>query len=160
MHVGGGSLGLGLGMFGCSVHKAAEEHLVHLEDGGELAFASAQRGLLSATGRPKAAAMGAWRYRVSWASGRNGADQSGERCASNSSSPEAPDLGPSNNLVLRPPTTSGVSNGGVGSSIESPKSLWERTIPTGVVLKRRLNITSRMFGHLRKNEAPNQQNGS
>ena len=34
------------------------------------------------------------------------------------------DLGPSNNLVLRPPTTSGVSNGGVGSSIESPRSLW------------------------------------
>ena len=34
------------------------------------------------------------------------------------------DLGPSNNLVFRPPTTSRVSNGGVGSSIESPRSLW------------------------------------
>ena len=29
------------------------------------------------------------------------------------------DLGPSSNLVLRPPTIFGVSNGGVGSSIES-----------------------------------------
>ena len=34
------------------------------------------------------------------------------------------DLEPSNNLVLRPPTTSGVSNRKVGSSIESPRSLW------------------------------------
>ena len=33
-------------------------------------------------------------------------------------------LGPSNSQVLRPPNTSGVSNGGVGSSIESPRSLW------------------------------------
>ena len=34
------------------------------------------------------------------------------------------DLGPSNKQVLRPPNTSGVSNGGVGSSSESPRSLW------------------------------------
>ena len=38
--------------------------------------------------------------------------------------PEARDWGLSTNLALRPPTTSGVSNGGVGSSIESPRSLW------------------------------------
>ena len=37
------------------------------------------------------------------------------------------DLGPSHNLVLRPPTTSGVFKGGVGSSIESPRSLWVET---------------------------------
>ena len=30
-------------------------------------------------------------------------------------------VGPSNSQVLRPPNTYGVSNGGVGSSIESPR---------------------------------------
>ena len=37
-------------------------------------------------------------------------------------------LGPSNSQVFRPPNTSGVSNGGVGSSIECPRTLWAVSI--------------------------------
>ena len=40
------------------------------------------------------------------------------------------DFGPSNNLVLRPPTTSGVSKGRVGSSIQSPRSLSRQRKPS------------------------------
>ena len=41
--------------------------------------------------------------------------------------PEAPDVfKPSNSQVLRPRNTSRIFNGGVGSSIESPRSLWVR----------------------------------
>ena len=46
------------------------------------------------------------------------------------------DLGPSNSQVLRPPTTSGMSNGGVGSSIESPRSLWAREFVCLKLLRR------------------------
>ena len=74
-----------------------------------------------------------------------------------SACPEAPDVWASNSQALRPPNTSGMSNGGVGSSIESSRSLWverilckERCWATAPVIVEMLGILRTDENHSKK----------